>query len=281
MELTKENMIGLGVAGNFAGHLEQAGEAESFSHVKVKESKAPKAIFPFYVPGHKGFLSVWPLSDDTIVFPEEGDNLQIEPEVAIICKINYNENKSAVTGLTPLMFAAYNDCSIRNPNAKKISEKKNWGVKTKGLSSQRLPIDSFSPEGVLNRYRIASFLQRDSETFEYGIDSPVSGYSYNHATLIDWIVEKIARQTDEDPTEPIFPLIAASGHPEFTLISIGATRYTPFGESTFLQAGDTSIVVVYDGTAYTPDQINNMVKENQLRQNEQRDGISLLIQNVV
>lgn len=40
-------VIGLGVAGNFAGHLEQAGEARDFVAVAVKEAIAPKAIFPF------------------------------------------------------------------------------------------------------------------------------------------------------------------------------------------------------------------------------------------
>jgi hypothetical protein len=40
--------------------------------------------------------------------------------------------------------------------------------------------------------------------------------------------------------------MAASGHPENVLIGIGATRYTPVGESTFLQAGDRAIVRVYD-----------------------------------
>jgi hypothetical protein len=40
--------------------------------------------------------------------------------------------------------------------------------------------------------------------------------------------------------------MVASGHPRNVLIGIGATRYTPLGESTFLQAGDQAIVRVYD-----------------------------------
>ena len=35
-----------GVAGNFTGHLEQAGEAVDFVNIKTVEAKAPKAIFP-------------------------------------------------------------------------------------------------------------------------------------------------------------------------------------------------------------------------------------------
>ncbi|TNI63014.1 hypothetical protein CF133_23230, partial [Aeromonas salmonicida] len=42
-------MMGLGVAGNFAGHLEQAGEASDFVAVMVRDQFAPKAMLPFYV----------------------------------------------------------------------------------------------------------------------------------------------------------------------------------------------------------------------------------------
>jgi len=48
-----EQMIGFGVAGNFAGHLEQAGEAADFTQVKTENAIQPKAIFPFYVPSEK------------------------------------------------------------------------------------------------------------------------------------------------------------------------------------------------------------------------------------
>ena len=39
-----EKMIGFGVAGNFAGHLEQAGEAADFVAVKTDNHIQPKAI---------------------------------------------------------------------------------------------------------------------------------------------------------------------------------------------------------------------------------------------
>ena len=40
--------------------------------------------------------------------------------------------------------------------------------------------------------------------------------------------------------------MVASGHPTHVLIGIGATSYTPLGESTYLQTGDQAIVRVYD-----------------------------------
>lgn len=91
--------IGLGVAGNFAGHLEQAGEALDFANVKTQEIIQPKAIFPFYVPAKQlaeySFLSQYPLSSSQIQSPktEKADNLQIEPEIALICDIHYSEKK--------------------------------------------------------------------------------------------------------------------------------------------------------------------------------------------
>jgi len=36
-----EQMIGFGVAGNFAGHLEQAGEAADFTQVKTENALQP------------------------------------------------------------------------------------------------------------------------------------------------------------------------------------------------------------------------------------------------
>ena len=58
------NVPGIGVAGNFAGHLEQAGEAENFRGVKTAESTAPKAIFPFYIPGNSTFLGTFCVSPE-------------------------------------------------------------------------------------------------------------------------------------------------------------------------------------------------------------------------
>ncbi|HBO38596.1 MAG TPA: hypothetical protein DD638_08010, partial [Pasteurellaceae bacterium] len=134
-----------------------------------------KAIFLFYVPSDKlseltQFLNTYPLSHRQITFPSDADNLQIEPEVALICDIRYEQEK--VISLTPTHFAAYNDCSIRRPNARKISEKKNWGEHSKGLSAIWIEMDKFIPHGKLDEYNIACFHKRDGKLSEYGIDSP-------------------------------------------------------------------------------------------------------------
>ncbi len=47
--------VGFGVAGNFAHHLQQAGEIVDFVNVVVDEENAPKGIFPFYLPRFDSF----------------------------------------------------------------------------------------------------------------------------------------------------------------------------------------------------------------------------------
>ena len=271
-----KNAIGFGVAGNFAGHLEQAGEAEDFLLVRTEEKIQPKAIFPFYVPSDKaGFLSIYPLTTDKLRFPEnDADNLQIEPEIALICHLEYNGQK--VCKITPHFFAACNDCSIRRPNAKKICEKKNWGTLTKGLSDTLIPLSSFEPGCEIDQYRIACFHQRNGTTQAYGIDSPVLGYSYFHQKLLTWIIDRMNHQPDQDPMNNIAELLKQADYPTQAIISIGATRYTKFGEENYLKKGDISIVVVYNGNQYSPDEITQMAKIRDFP-----SDISTLIQTVI
>ncbi|MCR3960260.1 DUF5718 family protein [Aeromonas veronii] len=263
MQIAAESkFIGLGVAGNFAGHLEQAGEASDFVAVVVRDTTAPKALFPFFVPGHPGQLGVFPLSDKAIFLPEaavSGDEkVQIEPEVALWCELEYADKQ--VVAIHPRAFGAYNDCSIRRPNAKKISEKKNWGEESKGLAANLLPLSGFAVGCELDDYRIACYLERDGELHAYGVDSAAIDYSYFHGKLLDWAIDKFNHQQDEGPAEHIQGLLAQAGHPPHALISIGATRYTPFGETHFLKPGDTSCVVVYPGSRYSEADIREAIR---------------------
>lgn len=53
--------------------------------------------------------------------------------------------------------------------------------------------------------------------------------------------------------------MVASGHPEVVLIGIGATRYTPLGESTYLKPGDEAIVRVYDSASSEASELRQIV----------------------
>jgi hypothetical protein len=271
-----KNYIGFGIAGNFALHLEQAGEIDDFKEVITHDPHGPKGMFPFYIPQRDGYLGVYPLSSDTIILPKEECNVQIEPEVALICDITYDSHGN-VTKITPKLFGAYNDCSLRKEGVPKISLKKNWGPSSKGISSTLFPIDRFVEGGVMDNYRIASFLKRDGMTMRYGEDVELTGYSYFYKKLTDWMVNQINTQGDTGPLEIVGNYLKDAGLPTQAIISIGATRYTHFGETTFLREGDEIAVVVYDSSLYCMNPLLMMVNKGELN----APGVSALVQKVV
>ena len=270
---------GLGVAGNFAGHLEQAGEAADFANVVPTSAQAPKGIFPWFVPGRDGQLGVFPVTHDLLVLPHQpGVDLQIEPEVGLVARLDYDAH-GRVVAITPQAVAAWNDCSIRREGARKISDKKNWGPASKGVAARGFEVDDIAPDGGLAPLRIASFMRRDGRAHECGVDSPAAGYSYAGATLIDWLIDRLANQqgSDDTPLEPVGEYLRQAGCPEQALIGIGATRYTPFGESTYLVAGDESIVIVYDQRQSSPQDVAAAVADGR---EQALPGASVLTQRV-
>ena len=274
------DVIGLGVAGNFAGHLEQAGEAADFAGLGPADPRAPKGVFPFYVPNARGgehFLHTYPVSSTRLRLASPGENHQIEPEVALLCDVVYANGR--VSGLVPREAMAHDDCSIRRPGAKKISEKKNWGPCSKGTARDAIAIDRFAPGGVLDNFRLVSFLVRDGRVLDYGVDSSLPRYSYFYDELLECLVDRLSSQPDEGPLEDIPRWIAAAGSPARALVSIGATRYTELGESTFLERGDRAVVALYDARAMDLGMVRDLVAEGPWA-GVRRPGLSLLDQRV-
>ena len=72
--------------------------------------------------------------------------------------------------------------------------------------------------------------------------------------------------------------LEVAGRPREALISIGATRYTDYGESHFLERGDEAIVVVYDSRRHSPAAIRAWIDAGA---REAKVGVSLLCQRVV
>ena len=282
-----KKFLGLGIAGNFALHLDQAGEAEDFKDVITADEAAPKGIFPFFLPRQqnpvnqvalkaKKILTTYPLGADYLRLPEDKTlNVQAEPEVGLVCDLEYTLGE--LTKVTPRYFGAYNDYSIRVKGAEKISDKKNWGHETKGFSNNLIEIDRFSKGGNIDNYAICSFLRRDGEIHAYGEDVALTGYSYFHEKLTEWILNQINTQENFGPLEPISEYIHACDHPQEAIISIGATRYTEYGEKTFLQKGDESIVIVYDATKLSNADLLAMVKSGHYEHTD----MSILAQKVV
>lgn len=280
MNIELKNIPCFGIAGNFTGHLEQAGEDKDFLKIQTEESNAPKAIFPTYIPKVcknscdffiPEYLRVFPFSSDTILFPKEEFfddskfNLQMESECAVIFELEWkkseNQEKNEILKVIPKAFCASNDCSIRREGAKKISEKKNWGKNSKGISEHFIQLckNDFCSNGKIDSYRIASFVKRNGILYEYGTDSAIRNYSYIYEKLLFWIKEKLNNQKDEGPCENIFSYLNALNCPEKILISIGATRYTNFGENNFLKKNDVIYIVLYPETDFTGEKIKNLI----------------------
>jgi len=281
-----KKFLGLGIAGNFALHLTQAGEDEDFKDVITADEAAPKGMFPFFLPRQqnpvnqaelhaKKILTTYPLGVDNIKLPKEDLNVQAEPEVGLICDLKYTTGR--LSKITPRYFGAYNDYSIRVKGATKISDKKNWGHETKGFSNNIIEIDKFSEGGNIDNYSICSFLRRDGEVHAYGEDVELTGYSYFHEKLVDWMLNQINTQEDFGPLEPLSEYIHACDNPSEAIISIGATRYTEFGEKTFLKPNDESIVIVYNHTKINSADVLESVKASKY----DNENMSVLAQKVI
>jgi len=259
-----KNFIGLGIAGNFALHLDQAGEAEDFKDVITEEEAAPKGMFPFYLPSSshnaKEILSTYPLDANSIKLPDTNVNVQAEPEVALVCTFEYDNN--TLINIIPKFFGAYNDCSIRVKGATKISDKKNWGESSKGISDTLFEIDKFEEGGVMDKFSIASFLRRAGEIHAYGEDVELNGYSYFYDKLTSWMTNQINTQKDFGPLEPLSEYIKDCNYPKEAVISIGATRYTHYGETTFLNSGDEVIIAVYNNSTSSLEDVKEAIRNS-------------------
>lgn len=237
--------IGLGVAGNFANHLKQAGELKDFENVKTEEENAPKGIFPFYLPNSDTFLGIYPICDTNLELPQYEANAQVEPEIAILFDIVYGKDNSVVD-LIAKKFTTFNDCTIRKDGAKKISEKKSWSPKSKGIAKKWIDIDKFEVGGVMDEYHLCSYVKRDGVLHPYGVDAPLLGYSYFYTKLKKWLIDKMNNQADFGPLEDISKHLKDSNHPKSAIITIGATAYEKFGEENYLQSGDEIYVIAYN-----------------------------------
>ena len=240
-----KDVICLGVAGNFARHLEQAGELEDFKNVVTETADAPKGIFPFYLPGVEGFLGLYSIGTEKLELPTYEANAQVEPEIAVLFDIIYNDTYEVID-LHAKQFTTFNDCTIRKEGAKKISEKKSWGENSKGIGDKWISIDKFEEGGVMDHYHLCSFVKRDGVVHSYGVDAPLLGYSYFYTKLKDWLIDKMNTQVDFGPLENIAEHLKACKYPKQALISIGATAYAEFGEKNYLKSDDEVYVIAYD-----------------------------------
>lgn len=266
IEILKD-YLGFGVAGNFTNHLNEAGEITEFSQIKTEESNAPKGLFPFYIKNSNSFLNTFPFSNKYIYFHgRKKDKLQAEPEVALICDFIYDGNK--ILDIIPKYFTAFNDCSLRVQNGKKLSTKKNWGMNTKGISNEIIRIDDFSENGVLSKYCISSFIKRNDKLYNYGTVSAVKSYSYFFDKLKNWMIEMFNTQKDCGPLEELGQFLFGVNKSKGLVIAAGATAYSEFGKRNYLESEDELFIYVYNSHKYSHNDILNDINNKNIHLEE-------------
>ena len=128
--------------------------------------------------------------------------VQVEPEMALQADVLYDEadaGRRRVVGLFLAASAAFNDCSIRQlDGSSKLSEKKNWGCESKGISLPHIEIDSFAPGSFVDRLVMVSYVMRDGVLHKYSQDAPARNYTMFHEPLLEWIVEPDEQSRGED-----------------------------------------------------------------------------------
>ena len=281
-----DKALGLGLAGNFANHLEQAGEAGDFACIIGDEECAPKGIFPFFVPNSSGILGRFCFDDKFVVLPSDKNLLiQAEAEVGLECEIIYEEQngKKCVQNVIPKYFMAFNDASVRNDKeAQKLSLKKNFSIASKGFSPQKIAIDEFSQNGVCKDYSIVSFVKSNGKLSQYGELSELNTYSYFYEKLLSWIAKKLNTQEDFGVLEDLPSVLVESNYPRKAIIAIGATRYTPKSENRFLQEGDSVSVIVFNHHKYSFEAICAIADSEDIYAKAQNlSDISVLAQKVI
>ncbi len=278
MDLMRE-FLGFGVAGNFANHLEQAGEADDFADIISDEKDEPKGIFPFYIPRSKTYLGRFCICNDEIILPENKElKVQAEPEVGLECEIIYDNYR--VAQIKPLYFMAFNDASVRNDrSAIKLSQKKNFSIGSKAIGHKKIPIDVFEKGGICDDFSIASFIESNGFLEFYGEVSPLNGYSYFYSKLLDWMVLKLNTQQDFSVPDSLGNILQESQYPKHALFAIGATRYMPQNEKRFLQSGDRIIIVVFNHKQYSLKDIQLIASQDCIPSD--LEDISIINQKVV
>ncbi len=255
-----KEFLGFGVAGNFANHLEQAGEANDFANVASDEEGAPKGIFPFYIPKDNTFLGRYCFDNKKIILPDDTSlKAQAEPEIGLECEVVYENN--LVKDLIPKFFMAFDDASIRNDkSAVKLSQKKNFSCASKGCGF-KIAIDKFEHGGICDNYSLTSFLLVDGKAYQYGDNAKLTNYSYFYGKLINWLIKKLNTQEDHAVLENIGDILKRANYPKNIIVAIGATSYTEFAESRFLQEGDEVCVVTYNHNIYSNEQIKSLLEQ--------------------
>lgn len=273
-------LLGLGIAGNSAGHLQQTGEIKGLS--AIDEAAKPQALFPFFVSNAKqAYLTCMPYSSTQLHLPKAVDaKVQMEAELALKLAVVYGD-EGEVRQLTAISMTVINDATYRNASVGKLAEKKNWGLATKGIAADDILIDKFVAGGELDYFRLCGFHQSKGQWQLCGQNTAITEYTYFYQELLQWLLKQIRQQQDKNALHNIQDLLSQAHYPEQILVSIGATRYSAYGEQHQLLSGDQTAVILYDSRVYHYKDVLNLVQQNESLQVLSNADIIILKQQVI
>lgn len=239
------NTIYLGIIGNYKGHLSGA--------ENVAEHEVPNGIFVIN-NDHVETVTIGSM----IKYPQQGEDVDIEPELVIRFKIGYQDGN--VSSLRPEAMTIGNDFTIRTlENSDKISQRKAWGEKSKGLNSLWWQMDEFIPENYGSNISLISYIERNGLFQPATPQVTCSDTKLFCTDLIEWVIHAINHQQDEGMYEKIMPELIAQGHPDELILYTGAPIYTEWGEQNFLQSGDKVHIAAFYNDLVDIDEVMSML----------------------
>ncbi|PWI32320.1 hypothetical protein DI392_16760 [Vibrio albus] len=225
------NSICIGIIGNFNGHLSGA--------ENVAEHDVPNGIFVIHRE-HEETLT----TGDKAKYPQEGSKVDIEPEYVIRFKVKYEDEK--VSDLEPVQMTIGNDFTIRQlEGSDKISERKAWGEKSKGINHLWWDMKPFIPDNYGSNLKLISYIERDGLFYRSTPLVDCTDTKVFCSDLINWVVDSINNQTRHGMYEEILPTLVENNFPEELVLYTGAPIYTDWGEENFLQRGDKVHIAAY------------------------------------
>ncbi|PJC87340.1 hypothetical protein CSW98_05415 [Vibrio sp. HA2012] len=258
------NSICIGIIGNFTGHLSGA--------ENVAEHDVPNGIFVIHRE-HEETLS----TGQEAKYPPAGSNVDIEPEFVIRFKVRYEGGK--VADLEPLQMTIGNDFTIRTlEGSDKISERKAWGEKSKGINTLWWDMKPFTPEHYGKNLKLISYIEREGLFYRSTPLVDCTDTKVFCSDLIDWVVDSINHQSRHGMYEEILPAIIENNFPEELILYTGAPIYTDWGEENFLQRGDKVHIAAYYADKMNIEEVKKMFFNYQHKNN---DDILSFVQKII
>lgn len=240
--------ICIGIIGNYYGH---ASGAEN-----IEEHPLPNGIFVIHQQDAETLTS-----ERVAIYPSEGSDVDIEPEFVVRCKVIYERGR--VVDLVPQAMTIGNDYTIRTlEGATKISDRKAWGSRSKGINHSWWKESSFIDENCAENINIVSYIERNGKIHCATPIASCANTKLFNVELIRWVVNKINNQQDEGIYEQILPEFEKSGMPDELLLYTGAPSYSAWGEDNFIQRGDRVHIMAYCSDVWQSEQIEMLATNN-------------------